>query len=321
MVATKVPNVFLSHATEDKERFVLDFAMKLQGNGIKVWLDQWEMGPGDSLVDKIFEEGLKEADAVIVVVSKISIAKKWVREELNAATIKRINTGSKLIPVIIDDCEIPEALKSIVWEKISDPSNYSKELERVVASIYGHRSRPPLGAPPAYARDEISLVSGLSKSDSIVLRAIGDEVLRTGDWVQVGTERLWEAVKDTALPREEFQDSLLVLAEHRLIEKGRTVAPFPVYFMPRTSGLEEYFKAFVPGYAELKRRIAVLLLNTELRENKELATETGEPIVSVTHVLRQLEAEGLIKTSGAIGGLVWARDISPRLKRLLSEST
>ncbi len=30
---------------------------------------------GDSLIDKIFEEGLKEANAVIIVVSKFSIEK------------------------------------------------------------------------------------------------------------------------------------------------------------------------------------------------------------------------------------------------------
>jgi hypothetical protein len=58
------PKVFLSHASEDKGRFVLDFARQLRENGVDVWLDQWEMKPGDSLVDKIFDEGLKDASAV-----------------------------------------------------------------------------------------------------------------------------------------------------------------------------------------------------------------------------------------------------------------
>src|SRR5882762_2695044 len=107
-ISQRPPKVFLSHATEDKERFVLDFARKLREHRIDVWLDKWEMYPGDSLVDKIFEEGLREADAVIVVVSSISVSKQWVREELNAATVKRINAGSMLIPVVIDDCAVPE---------------------------------------------------------------------------------------------------------------------------------------------------------------------------------------------------------------------
>ena len=73
------PKVFVSHASEDKDRFVVDFARRLRKDGVDAWLDQWEMKPGDSLVDKIFEEGLKEARAVIVVLSKVSVQKPWVR--------------------------------------------------------------------------------------------------------------------------------------------------------------------------------------------------------------------------------------------------
>ena len=53
----KSPKVFLSHASEDKLRFVDEFASRLMKNGVDAWLDKWEMLPGDSLVDKIFEEG------------------------------------------------------------------------------------------------------------------------------------------------------------------------------------------------------------------------------------------------------------------------
>ena len=49
------PKVFVSHASEDKDRFVVEFARRLRENGVNAWLDQWEMKPGDSLVDKIFE--------------------------------------------------------------------------------------------------------------------------------------------------------------------------------------------------------------------------------------------------------------------------
>ena len=64
------PKVFLSHASEDKERFVLSFAAALRERGVDVWLDKWEILPGDSLVDKLFEEGLKEADAVLIVIRR-----------------------------------------------------------------------------------------------------------------------------------------------------------------------------------------------------------------------------------------------------------
>ena len=53
-----VPKVFLSHASEDKPRFVDNFAQRLRADGVDAWLDTWEILPGDSFVDKIFEEGL-----------------------------------------------------------------------------------------------------------------------------------------------------------------------------------------------------------------------------------------------------------------------
>jgi len=35
------PKVFVNHASEDKKRFVLDFAMKLRNHGVDAWLNKW----------------------------------------------------------------------------------------------------------------------------------------------------------------------------------------------------------------------------------------------------------------------------------------
>ncbi len=72
MITETNPKVFLSHASEDKERFVINLAIKLRSKGVAVWLDKWEILTGDSLIDKIFEEGIKKAQAfVIVLLGKI----------------------------------------------------------------------------------------------------------------------------------------------------------------------------------------------------------------------------------------------------------
>jgi predicted RNase H-related nuclease YkuK (DUF458 family) len=78
------PKVFIGHASEDKERFLRAFATKLrQEAGVDAWVDEWEIYPGDSLVQKISEEGLKDAEAVIIVLSEHSVDEPWVREELS----------------------------------------------------------------------------------------------------------------------------------------------------------------------------------------------------------------------------------------------
>src|SRR5215207_9497571 len=100
------PKVFVSHASEDKDRFVIDFATKLRSEqGLDAKVDTWEILPGDSLVRKIFDEGIGEAEAVIVVISEHSINKPWVREELDVSTVRSIEDGIKLIPVVIGDVE------------------------------------------------------------------------------------------------------------------------------------------------------------------------------------------------------------------------
>lgn len=103
------PKVLISHASEDKDRFVLAFAEALRKNGIDSWVDRWEMRPGDSFVDKIFEEGIASASVVVVILSKFSINKPWVSQELDSAFVRKVNNGTKFIPVILDDCKIPVA--------------------------------------------------------------------------------------------------------------------------------------------------------------------------------------------------------------------
>jgi hypothetical protein len=169
----EAPKVFLSHASEDKERFVIPFATSLRQRGIEVWLDKWEILPGDSLVDKLFEEGLKEADAVLVVVSAASVSKPWVREELNTAIVNRITKQTKVIPVLLDDSDVPESLRSPVWESIRDVRNFSAQLDRIVAAIFGHREKPALGEPPGYVTER--RIPGLHQTDTLVLRTIYED--------------------------------------------------------------------------------------------------------------------------------------------------
>ncbi len=70
--ATPAPTAFLSHASEDKAGFAAPLGRELASLGIRPWLDEWETRPGDSLVKKLFDEGVAVVDAVIVVVSRDS---------------------------------------------------------------------------------------------------------------------------------------------------------------------------------------------------------------------------------------------------------
>jgi hypothetical protein len=61
-------------------------------------------------VGKIFDEGLKSCQAFLLVLSNNSIGKRWVREDLDAGMVRKIEERSKLVPIRLDGCEVPECL-------------------------------------------------------------------------------------------------------------------------------------------------------------------------------------------------------------------
>ena len=62
-------DVFISHASEDKQAIALPLAESLVRSGLKVWLDRFELRVGHSLREKI-DEGLSESAFGVVILSE-----------------------------------------------------------------------------------------------------------------------------------------------------------------------------------------------------------------------------------------------------------
>ncbi|MCD6197414.1 MAG: toll/interleukin-1 receptor domain-containing protein [Deltaproteobacteria bacterium] len=310
------PKVFLSHAKEDKNRFVLDFAEKLRNNGIDVWLDKWEMLPGDSLIDKIFEEGLKNAEAIIIVLSNHSVNKPWVKEELNAGMMKKISMGTKIIPVVIDNCSVPESLKSTLWERISDTASYQENLDRIVASIFGHREKPPLGQPPAYTKSVLSEISGLTRLDNLVLKESCESELKKYKYI-VNPKDLFLKNRKNNIPEGELSDSLEMLDQYGYIRLHRTLDKGPYEYEITLFGFDKYASAYIKDYQQIIHDVIVSIVNQSLRDNHEIADRLGQPLKLIEHILDLLESKGHVKLSKDLDGGVHIFDTSPALKRML----
>lgn len=315
--ALPTPKVFVSHASEDKERFVSEFAERLLKNGVDAWLDKWEMLPGDSLVDKIFEEGVKEAKAFIIVLSNHSVEKPWVREELNAAFVSRINKGTKLIPVVIDDCEIPEALKSTLWERIPDLANYDQNFDRIIASIFGISSKPPIGTQPKYIQSFTQTIGGLSNIDSLVLRlSCENSIITNGDFIYPETS--FGSESQSYIPEGELLDSLAILDEQGYISLLRTFGSGPTPYRVTTLGFEFYAESAIPDYQDKTVKVISALVNDKLESNESIIQNLNEKAFIVNHILDILDSNGYIKLSRMIGGHSHIYNISPSLKRVLN---
>lgn len=313
------PKVFVSHASEDKDRFVIEFAKRLRARGVDAWLDKWEMLPGDSLVDKIFEEGLKGASAVIVVVSKFSIAKPWVREELNAGVVQRINKGAKLIPVVIDECEVPAALASTLYARIKDTEAYDPEFERVVAAIFGLSDKPPIGEAPVYASAASATIGGLSRIDSMTLALACEAAIAAGDMF-VHTSTVLDKAQSYGAPLAEFEDSLQVLGDKGYLRLNKNLAGgAPGEFWVTDYGFEAFARSGIPGYEDKTRRVVAALVNDDLDDNMAIAARIGETRLFVDHALNLLESQGLLKKSRYVGGNATVVSKSPLLRRMLAD--
>ena len=112
-------DLFISHASEDKDDFVRPLAETLQGLGLKVWYDEFSMRVGDSLRRKI-DSGLRNSRYGTVVLSADFIKKEWTNYELDALVAREMNGHKMILPI---------------WHKITktDVMNYSPNLADKIA--------------------------------------------------------------------------------------------------------------------------------------------------------------------------------------------
>lgn len=91
-------DVFISHASEDKEAIAAPLAAELRVRGLKVWLDQTELRIGDSLRRKI-DYGLAHSTFGVVILSKSFFAKGWPQYELDGIVGMNVTGEQRMLPI------------------------------------------------------------------------------------------------------------------------------------------------------------------------------------------------------------------------------
>lgn len=126
--------VFLTHASQDKPK-VREIYKRLVADGIDAWLDEEKLLPGQDW-DAEISNAVRNSDAVIVFMSKASISKEgYLQKELKFALdyAQELPEGDiYIIPVRLDDCEIPNRLSQIQWLDWRDDN---KAYERLLAAL------------------------------------------------------------------------------------------------------------------------------------------------------------------------------------------
>ena len=124
-------DVFLSHSAKDKA-LVRPFAERLRADGLKVWFDEWELKPGDSIPAKI-EEGLEHSRVLVLCMSANAFGSDWA--QLESATFRfrdPLNKERRFIPLRLDDAPIRGSLAQFLyvnWLPEHREQEYAKLLE------------------------------------------------------------------------------------------------------------------------------------------------------------------------------------------------
>lgn len=127
-----IVSAFLSYASEDKINAKC-IADDLNRSGIDVWLDEWSILPGDSIIEKI-NEAIKDRRYFIPVLSPSFIGKPFPMRELQSAIMKQANDTRKyIIPVLIKPCELPELIKDIAYADLH--SDYNSGIRKLLRAL------------------------------------------------------------------------------------------------------------------------------------------------------------------------------------------
>ena len=136
--------VFLSYAREDKQK-VKELHQKLLDAGFKPWMDTEDILPGKEWLASI-QRAIHDSDFFLACLSSNSVNKEGVLlGEINEALDVREQRLGKdniyLIPVRLEDCEIPKRLRPIQWVDMFGEDGWAR-LKRAICMEAGQKPPP-----------------------------------------------------------------------------------------------------------------------------------------------------------------------------------
>jgi len=121
------PNIFMSYSRREVG-FVDQLTSRLEKAGFRVWLDYRSLIPGSPWKTQI-DKGLDESEVILLVVSKESMASKYVELEWRRV----IREDKRIILAIFEAVDIPKELEQFEW--VDFRGNFNKGVEELCAQL------------------------------------------------------------------------------------------------------------------------------------------------------------------------------------------
>lgn len=213
---------FVSHSHRDHEQ-AKNLAEALRQCSVESWLDEWEIQPGDSLVQKV-DQGLRDCGVFVVLLSSASVASAWVRDELDVALIQRIEGTARVIPVVVESCEIPTLLKPLLRLELA--SGVAIVAQKIADVIFGVRNVPPIAPPPSLLKFDVPGLTPLAARLAMHLFCAPEGP----DWGAPPQFQGKHLVRDLSLSPEEINDAVDELESAGAVQARRPIGTMPFQF-------------------------------------------------------------------------------------------
>lgn len=126
-------DVFISHASEDKDTFVRKLATELQARGLLIWYDDFTLKIGDSLRESI-DKGLAQSRYGVVVLSPNFFKKNWPQDELNGLVVRERHGEKVILPVWLDvDQDYVAKYSPIIADRVA--AKAANGVEKVISDL------------------------------------------------------------------------------------------------------------------------------------------------------------------------------------------
>lgn len=318
---TDTPHVYLAHASEDHETKARPLAEHMMADGIEVWLDEWEIGSGESLRRRM-EEGLSGCTHFIVLLTPSALGKPWVETEIDAGFVRAVEGQSKFIGVrvgvAIDQLSpFLRARRCPAIELTNDA-----EIAALIAEIHGVSRKPTRGPAPSYAK---AVPEGL-KAWSAAAISVAEYLVRTSkNGLKFDPQvRVSEIACTLNMPEEDVRLGALDLLEAGVIEESKENGSDA--FWP-TIGLFVEFDRHFLNFDNEQDAIALANCLVSAKIEKitiaDLAPKFAEwPPRRLNSALNFLEEAKIIDANHAIGQAPWTMHhlwVTDRTRRFARE--
>ncbi|MDQ2817216.1 MAG: toll/interleukin-1 receptor domain-containing protein [Candidatus Eremiobacteraeota bacterium] len=286
------PKAFLCHSSLDKERIARPLDGLLRARGIEVWLDERDLVLGKNLVDEIFQHGISKSDAFIAILSKTSIDRPWVKEELSVAIVQRIAGLVKtIIPVVLDGVTPPAALAATVWETVPDPDDLDRHADRIATAIIGTTPVPVAPTPP-YAGIPIHHLANLTADDERVFVLTCKQVLAHPRMYPIVSFDQLAQPSALGMNRDQIRESLTALEHAGYFTDVRNgIGQGPSAACISSWAFEQYLVKYqAKSYRQQKIEVIAGIVNQCMRSQWQLANQLGINEYIVAHILAELES-------------------------------